>query len=168
MLFSVWGRESRSRLEYDYDQGLVYAWYRSETFLLGRTGVGEDRLRMPTGQPLDDAVTVTLNYAEGLLERDPQGGYRTLVVRRKAPEPDGPDGARGSSYRAEVLPLRITVSRDREHGRAMCLLDLTAFSSWARNSDPAWVVCGASRWSESIEASLILGSRIGIRFQTTP
>jgi hypothetical protein len=53
-------------------------------------------------------------------------------------------------------------------GRATALLDMTRFSSWAREDEPARIVFGADRRPESITASLILGTSLTIRIAPAP
>ena len=89
--FSVRGRESRTHISYDYDRKLIHYRQTSQTFFLGRERLAEDFLGVPVGQPLDDVVSATLNYAEGQLDRDGQGAYWTFVVRRRRSEREGPD-----------------------------------------------------------------------------
>ena len=163
--FSVRGRESRTRVSYDYDRRLVHYRHTSQTFFLGRQRIGEDDLEIPPGRTLDDVVSASLNHAEGLLERDGLQGYRTFVVRRKRSEREGPDDVEPGRYRAEIVPLRFTVIRDKETDRDVSLVDLTGFSSWARASHPARVTFGPDRRPDSIEASLILGTRFAITLQ---
>ena len=167
LFFSVRGRESRTHVSYDYDHGVVHYRHASQTFLLGRRRVADDVIGIPVGQPLDDIVTATLNYAEGLLEVDGKGDFRTFVVRRARPKREGPDEIQAGAYRAEIVPLRFTVTQDRESGRPVCLLDLTRFSSWASPDNPARITFGPNRRLESIHASLMLGTTVRITFQAT-
>jgi len=165
LFFRIKGRESRTTVRYDYDQGLAHYRHRSQTFLLGRERVADDALKIPAGRPLDDIVTATLNYAEGVLPSDGQGTYETFVIRRVRPKREGPDDVQAGRYRAELVPLRFTVTEDVESGRPVCLLDLTRFSSWATTGNPARVVFGPNRRPESIHASLMLGTSVLITFQ---
>ncbi len=165
LFFRVKGRESRTRISYDYDRGLVHYRHTSQTFLLGRWRSVDDVIGIPASPPLDDLVTATLNYAEGLLEADGQGGYQTFVVRRARREREGPDEVQAGGYRAEIVPLRFTVTPDSESGRAMCFLDLTRFSSWASTSNPARITFGPARRMEAIQARLMLGTTLRITFQ---
>jgi hypothetical protein len=165
--FSIRGRESLTQIRYDYDQRIVHYYHTSETFFLGRRRVAEDAIGIPADQPLDDIVTATLNYAEGVVERDGQRAYRTFVVRRARPEQEGPDDVQAAGYKAEIVPFRFTVTQDGEGGRPLCLLDLTRFSSWARAGQPARVSFGPDRRPESIHAPLMLGTTVQIRFQPT-
>jgi hypothetical protein len=113
---------------------------------------------------VDDIVSAALNYADGLLEVDATGAYRALVVRRKRPEREGPDDVQAGVYRAEIVPLRFNVTRERDGGPEVCFLDLTRFSSWATPSNPARITFGRDRRPESIEVALILGTRVKITF----
>lgn len=166
LFFSVRGRESRTQISYDYDQGLVHYRHASQTFLLGRRRVAEDVIRIPAGQPLDDVVTATVNYAKDLLEGDGQGAYRTLVVRRARPPREGPDEVQAGGYRAEIVPLRFTVTQGQGSGRAVCLLDLTRFSSWASARNPAQITFGPDGRPDSIRVSLMLGTSFRVTFQS--
>ena len=164
VISSVRGRESRTHIGYDHEHGLVHYRHASETFLLGRRRVAEDTIGMPVGQPLDDIVTATLNFAEGLLEPDAQGGYRAFVVRRARREGEGPDDVQTGGYRAEIVPARFTVAQEGESGRPVALLDLTPFSSWARPSQPVRITVGPSRRPESLQVSLIFGTTVRVKF----
>lgn len=166
LFFTLKGRESRTHIGYDYDRGLVHYHHASRTFLLGRRRVADDVIRLPAGQPVDDIVTATLNFAQNLLEVDGQGGYRTFVVRRARPEREGPDEVQARGYRAEIVPLRFTVVSDKESDRPVALLDLTRFSSWASPSDPARVTFAPNRRLETIQARLMLGTTVRIKFYT--
>ena len=53
-------------------------------------------------------------------------------------------------------------------GRATAALDLTRFSSWAREDEPARIVFGADRRPETITATLILGTSLAIRIEPAP
>lgn len=162
--FSVKGRESRTQITYDYTRRVIDYHHRSQTFLLGRWRVSDDVIRIPAGQALDDAVTVFLNYAEGVLEEEERSSYRTFVVRRARAEREDPDDVQAGGYRADIAPLRVKVLQDPEGGRPMWLLDLTRFSSWAMARHPVRVVFGPSRRPEAISVSLVLGSSIHIGF----
>src|SRR5438046_1452742 len=68
-------------------------------------------------------------------------------------------------HRAEIVPLAMKVASEPETGKAAASLDLTRFSSWAKERQPARVIFGPDRRPESITASLILGTSITIRFR---
>ena len=70
-------------------------------------------------------------------------------------------------YRAELVPFELRVTTEAG-GRATALLDMTRFSSWAREDEPARIVFGADRRPESITASLILGTSLTIRIAPAP
>src|SRR5215813_6077237 len=94
----------------------------------------------------------------------PDGSYQTHVVRRQRPEKEGPDDV-SQAYRAEIVPLAMKVASEPETGKAAASLDLTRFSSWAKERQPARVVFGSDRRPETITASLILGTSITIRLR---
>ncbi|MFQ5899266.1 MAG: hypothetical protein ACE5JN_13625, partial [Candidatus Methylomirabilia bacterium] len=163
--FNARGRESRTHITYDYDRGLVHYRHASQSFLLGRWRVGEDVIGIPAGQPLDDLVTVILNYAEGQLEADGPGAYRTSVVRRASAEGEELDDVQAKGYGADIVPLRLTVTQDPEAGQPVCLLDITRFSSWAMASHPARITFGPNRRPEAVHVSLRLGTTAEIAFE---
>lgn len=167
LYFNVRGRESRTHISYDYTHGLVHYRHASQTFLLGRRRASEAVLELPSGRPLDDVVTTALNYARNLLQVDEQGAYRTFLVRRARPEREGPDDAQAGGYRAEIVPLRFTVVSEQDSGRPVALLDLTRFSSWARVGSPARITFRPDRRLESIQARLMLGTTVAVRFHET-
>jgi hypothetical protein len=160
----VAGREARTVVEYDYDRARVHYVYRGETFFLRRVRLADDVVEIPEGLHLDDALTATLNYADGQWLPEPDGFYRTHVVRRRRPENEGPDDVQ-QAYRAEIVPVALQVQADPETSRPTALLDLTPFSSWARRGRPARVVFGPGRRPESIHAWLMLGTTVQIRLQ---
>ena len=165
--FDVAGREVRSDLTYDYEGRTAHYQYRGETFLLRRIRAADDVLTIPPGLHLDDAFSATLNYAEDLWPRDPDGTYRTHVVRRRRPETEGPDDVQ-RHYRAEIVPFELRVAPDPETGKPAAHFDLTRFSSWARESRPGRILFGADRRPERIVASLALGSSVTIRIKNAP
>ena len=164
-LFVVHGRESRVELAFDYGRRAVEYHSRSETFFLRRLRVADDVLPLPEGIHVDDVVSATLNYAEGLWPREPDGTLLTHVVRRHKPAGEGPDDV-ARRYRAELVPFVLKVVPDAETGRTTALFDLTRFSSWAREDRPARIVFGPHRRPESISSSLILGTSVAIRIAT--
>jgi len=163
--FDVRGRQSRTKVAYDWRNRQIQYSARGETFFLRRLRVVDDVLSLADGTHVDDVMSATLNYAEGRWPLDPDGGYRTLVVRRRRADDEGPDDV-AKSYRAEVVPFDLKAAPDTS-GKPTALFDLTRFSSWARPSHPARIVFGASRRPELITTSMILGTSVTIRF-TTP
>ena len=90
----------------------------------------------------------------------------TRVVRRQRIPGERPDDAE-RRYRAELVPFELRVASEA-NGRATALLDMTRFSSWAREEEPARIVFGADRRPESITATLILGTSLAIKFGPAP
>ena len=164
--FAVYGRESRLEITYDYAQRLIQYRGRSETFLLRRLRMTDDTLAMPAGGHVDDVVSATLNYAEGRWPVEADGRLVTRVVRRQRLPGEKPDDAE-RRYRAELVPFELRVASESS-GRATALLDMTRFSSWAREEEPARIVFGADRRPESITATLILGTSLTIKFVPAP
>lgn len=167
-LFVVHGRESRSEVAYDYARRTIAYRSRSETFFLRRLRVADDVLPMPDALPVDDVISATLNYAES--RWPPQADGATLVthvVRRRRGAREGTDDAE-PAYRAELVPFTLRVTSDPETGKPAALFDLTRFSSWAREAEPARIVFGADRRPELITASLILGTSVTIRIGGGP
>jgi hypothetical protein len=162
--FRVRGRESRVTIDYDYDRSRVEYHHVSHTFLLGRRRTGDDVLTLTPGLKIDDLATAYLNYAEGKMEIDPQGFHLTHIIRRARVEAEGVDEVKPGGYRAQIVPLRFKVEHDPAFGQPVALVDLTRFSSWASSARPARVLLGSGRRIESIEAHLILGSRVLVVF----
>jgi hypothetical protein len=164
--FVVYGRESRLDIGYDYDRRLVQYRGRSETFLLRRIRVTDDTVPIPAGVHVDDVVSATLNYSEGRWPPEADGTLVTRVVRRQRRRGESPDDAL-PGYRAELVPFALRVGTDTS-GRATAALDLTRFSSWAREDEPARIVFGPGRRPETITATLILGTSLTIRIEPGP
>jgi hypothetical protein len=164
--FVVYGRESRLEIVYDYARGLIQYRGRAETFLLRRLRVTDDAVSLPVGVHVDDVVSATLNYAERRWPPESDGRLVSRVVRRQRIPGERPDEA-DRRYRAELVPFELRVEPEAG-GRASALLDLTRFSSWAREDEPARIVFGADRRPEAITASLILGTSLAIRFGAPP
>ena len=160
--FLVAGRESRLEIGYDHDRRRIDFKSRAETFILRRLRVVDDVLAMPDGTPVDDIVTAALNYADGSWRPRRDGAFETLVARRRRARNEGTDDAEGS-YRAELVPFVLTVKSDPAGGRAVAVIDLSRFSSWARVNEPTRVVFDPDRRPETITSSLILGTTIAIR-----
>lgn len=163
--FLVYGRESRSDVLYDWDRRRIEYRNRSETFFTRRLRVTDDVLAIAGGTHVDDVVSATLNYADGQWPPEPDGSLRTYVVRRHRPTGEGPDDVQ-RHYRAELVPFVLRVTTDPATGRPTALFDLTRFSSWARETEPARIVFGAHRRPESITSSLMLGTSVAIRIDS--
>jgi hypothetical protein len=162
--FKVRGRLSRTEIDYDHARRIIEYRARGETFFLRRLRVVEDVVTVPEGTHVDDAVSATLNYADGLWPaRD--GTLQTFVVRRRRTEDEGPDDV-AAGYRAELAPLEARLTPDTGSGKSSAAFDLSPFSSWIRPSSPARIVFGADRRPELITTSMILGSSIKIRLAT--
>jgi hypothetical protein len=141
--FVVYGRESRLEIIYDYERRLIRYRGRSETFLLRRIRVTDDTLPLPVGTHVDDVVSATLNHSEDRWPPEANGALVTRVVRRQRGQREGPDDVDGR-YRAELVPFELRVGPGAG-GRPTALMDLTRFSSWAREDEPARIVFGADR-----------------------
>ena len=163
--FQVAGRETRSQTLYDYERRTVEYHFKGETFLLRRLRVADAALTIPPDTHVDDAITAILNYADARWPQQADGGYHTHIVRRQRPDTEGPDEV-ATTYRAELAPLVLKVAPDPDTGKSVASLDLTRFSSWAKERKPARVVFGPDRRPESIAASLILGTSITIRIRS--
>jgi len=159
--FSVRGRLSLTEIDYDYPRRSITYRARAETFFLRRLRIVEDVVPIPSGLHVDDVVSATLNYADGLW-RPRDGALRTFVVRRRHSPDEGPDDV-SSSYRAELTPLEAKLRTDAANGKSSALFDLSPFSSWMRPSRPAEIIFGTNRRPELITSSMILGSSVTIR-----
>jgi hypothetical protein len=160
--FDVRGRQSRTEVSYDWSNRRIHYQARGETFFSRRQRVVDDVVLLPDGTHIDDVISATLNYADGRWTAQRDGIHRTLVVRRRRSENEGPDDV-ASSYRAEIVPLELKAVQDRS-GKPTALFDLSRFSSWAKPSEPARIVFTATRRPELITSSMILGTSVTIRF----
>jgi hypothetical protein len=160
---TIRGRESQLDLLYDHDRGTVEYHSFMHTFFLGRRRQVDDTLKFSKDRRVDDLLSAELNFVANVLEQDPDGTYRTVIVRRSRPENEGPDEVAASGYRAELVPLRFQVTPDGGTGRLSSLIDITSFSSWARSNQPAHVTFAADRHLESIQTKLILGTTFKAR-----
>ena len=160
--FQVRGRDSRTQISYDYDRRLVEYHARGETFFLRRLRVVDDVVTLPPGIAVDDAISALLNYREGLWTPRHDGRLHTHVVRRRRAENEGPDDV-AQSYRAEVIPLELKIEPDPQTRQPAALLDLSRFSSWAREDRPARIVFDGDRRPALITGSMILGTSVTIR-----
>jgi hypothetical protein len=163
---TVRGREGTLSLLYDYDRGTVEYHSVGHTFFLGRRRQVDDTLKLPAGQRVDDLLSAELNLAANKLEQEPDGTYRTLIVRRSRAENEGPDDVSPSGYRAELVPLRFRLTPDAVTGRLNALIDITGFSSWARRNEPARVTFTSDRRLETVQSKLILGTTLKVRVKT--
>jgi hypothetical protein len=162
--FVVYGRESRLEITYDYARRVIQYRGRSETFLLRRVRMTDDAVAVPAGVHVDDVVSATLNYAESRWLPEADGRLVTQVVRRQRVPGERPDDL-ARRYRAELVPFALRIRPDAG-GRATAALDLTRFSSWAREDEPARIVFGSNRRPETITATLVLGTSLTIRLDT--
>jgi hypothetical protein len=165
--FVVYGRESRLEIAYDYDRRLIQYRGRSETFLMRRLRITDDTVQIPAGVHVDDVVSATLNYSESRWPPEADGSLATRVVRRQRRRGETPDDTE-QRYRAELVPFTLRVGTDAGSVRTTAALDLTRFSSWAREDEPARIVFGPDRRPETITATLILGTSLAIRIEPGP
>jgi hypothetical protein len=162
----VHGRESRLEIVYDHDRRVAEYRGRSETFLLRRRRVVDDVVALPAGVHVDDVVSASLNYAEGRWPPEPDGTLVTRVVRRRRPPREQPDDVQ-RTYRAEVVPFTLRVATE-DGGRSAATFDMTRFTSWAREEEPARIVFGQNRRPERITATLMLGTSVAIHLGPAP
>lgn len=160
--FDVRGRQTRTAVTYDWRMRRIEYHARGETFFLRRQRVVDDVLTVANGTHVDDVMSATLNYADGRWREESDGTFRSLVVRRRLEENEGPDDV-AVSYRAEIVALELKAAPEAS-GKATALFDLSRFSSWAKPSQPARIVFGQSRRPELITTSMILGTSVTIRF----
>ena len=160
--FQVHGRESSTRIAYDYGRRSVEYHARGETFFLRKVRVVDDVVAMPDGAIIDDAISASLNYRDGHWKAGPDGNLLSHVVRRRRSAGEGPDDV-ASSYRAEIVPLELKIAPDPETHKPSALLDLSRFSSWARENRPARIVFDDERRPALITGSMILGTSVTIR-----
>lgn len=162
--FQVAGRESRSDITYDWERRIIDYHFKGETFLLRRLRIADDRVVVPEALHVDDVISAVLNYADGIWPPEPDGSFRTHVVRRLRPEKEGPDEVQ-RYYRAEIVPFVLKVTPDRETGKPTALIDLSRFSSWAREGRPARIIFAGNRRPEAIMAPMVLGTSVTIHLK---
>jgi hypothetical protein len=158
----VHGRESWTRIAYDYSHRSVEYHARGETFFLRRVRVVDDVVAMPDGAIVDDGISASLNYRDGYWKARPDGNLVSHVVRRRRSAGEGPDDV-ASSYRAEIIPLELKIAPDPDTHKPTALLDLSRFSSWARENRPARIVFDDERRPTLITGSMMLGTSVTIR-----
>jgi hypothetical protein len=147
---------------YDYKRRLAEYHARGETFLMRRLRVVDDVVALPVGATIDDAISASLNFRDGYWTPRADGRLQTNVVRRRRSENEGPDEV-AQTYRAELVPLELKIEPQPETGKPSALLDLSRFSSWARESRPARIVFDDERRPALITGSMILGTSVTIR-----
>jgi hypothetical protein len=160
--FEVRGRESRVNVTYDYGRRLVEYRARGETFLMRRLRVVDDVVPLPVGMSVDDAVSALLNFRDGRWMPGADGRLQTHVVRRRRSDNEGSDDVVGT-YRAELVPLDLRVEPESETRKPSALIDLSRFSSWAREERPARIVFDDERRPTLITGTMILGTSVTIR-----
>jgi hypothetical protein len=160
--FQVRGRESRTQVIYDYERHVIEYHARGETFFMRRLRVVDDMVPLPAGVVVDDAISALLSYRDGSWVPRPDGRLQTHVVRRRRAENEGPDDV-AQAYRAELIPLELKIESDPETRKPAALLDLSRFSSWARENRPARIVFDGERRPALITGSMILGTSLTIR-----
>src|SRR2546429_958007 len=163
--FSVKGRESRADITYDYAARKIDYHFKGETFFLRRLRVVDDVVPMPEGVHIDDAISATLNYADKLWPSQADGKLVTHVIRRKLASNEGPDDVQ-ARYQAELVPFTLNVGLDAETRKPIGRFDLTRFSSWAKQNQPAQITFGVDRRPEHMSLPMMLGTSVQIRLKT--
>src|SRR6266545_1076778 len=69
-------------------------------------------------------------------------------------------------YRAELIPFELKVAVDAETRKLIAQIDLTRFSSWAKQDQPALITFGPDRRPEHLSLPMILGTSVQIRLKT--
>jgi hypothetical protein len=160
--FEVRGRESSTRIQYDYEGGSIEYHARAETFFRRRLRTVDDVLGIPQSTRVDDVMSAILNFEDGRWPPGNDGVLRTFVVRRRRADNEGPDEVE-KTYRGELAPFELRVGPDPASGKPTALFDLTRFSSWARRDQPARIVFDHNRRPELITTAMILGTSVTIR-----
>jgi hypothetical protein len=164
--FDIRGRLSQSEMAYDWDRREISYHARAETFFLRRVRTVDDIVTVPEDVHVDDVISATLNFADGRWPANGAGLHRTVVVRRRRTEDEGPDDI-APLYRAELVPLELR-SISNSSKETTVLFDLSRFSSWATQSEPARMVFSSNRRPELIFAPMILGTSVTVRFSGAP
>lgn len=163
--FSVKGRESRSDITYDYARRSIAYHFKGETFFLRRLRVADDVLAVPEGLYVDDTISATLNYTDQLWSPQADGSFLTRVVRRTKPENEGADDVQ-QHYKAELVPFTLKVALDAATGKSTAHIDLTRFSSWAKQGQPGRITFDAGRRLENMSLPMMLGTSVQVRIAT--
>lgn len=125
--------------------------------------IAHDVLSISESMRVDDAVSAMLNYREGRWPPQPDGSFRTNVVRRKRQENERPDDVQ-DAYRAELAPFSLRVAVDPRSGERTARFDLSRFSSWAKPEHPATITFGADGNPERMTMEMILGTSVRMGF----
>jgi hypothetical protein len=160
--FVVHGRESWVDVTFDHERRQIAYKSRSETFVLRRVRQVDDLVAVPEGVVVDDVISASLNYAEGRWPPGPDGALVTHVVRRRRGRREASDEVE-AAYRAELVPFELRVGPDPAPGRTSAVFDLTRFSSWALEGEPARIAFGRDRRPEELAATLMLGTSLAVR-----
>jgi hypothetical protein len=160
--FAVYGRESSVDVAWDYERRTVAYRSRSETFFLRRVREVDDVIPIPEGALVDDVASATLNFADRRWVPDSSGALTTYIVRRRRGRREASDEVE-TVYRAELVPFVLRVGPDLDSGRPAATIDLTRFSSWALEGEPARITFGTDRRPETLTASLMLGTSVAVR-----
>ena len=163
--FSVKGRESRAEITYDYAARQIDYHFKGETFFLRRLRIVDDAVAMPEGLLVDDAISAILNYADQFWRPQANGDLVTHIVRRKTASNESPDDVQ-ARYRAELAPLTLKVAVDAETGKPIARFDLTRFSSWAKQNQPALITFGGDRRPQHLNLPMILGTSVQVNLRT--
>ena len=163
--FSVKGRESRSDITYDYARRSVAYHFKGETFFLRKLRVADDVVPIPEGMYIDDTLSATLNYTDQLWVPQADGTYLTRIVRRKKPENEGADDVQ-QHYKAELVPFTLKVVPDASTGKTTAHIDLTRFSSWAKQDQPGKITFDTTRRLENMSLPMMLGTSVQVRIAT--
>jgi len=152
-------------ITYDYAARKIDYHFKGETFFLRRLRLVDDVVPMPDGFLIDDAISATLNYADQLWRPQADGDLVTHIVRRKIASNEGPDDVQ-ARYRAELAPLTLKVAVDAATLKPIARFDLTRFSSWAKQNQPALITFGGDRRPEHLNLPMILGTSVQISLKT--
>jgi hypothetical protein len=160
-------RDNTSTTTYDYTRQRAEIHAVTHTLLLGRRREVDAVLAIPPGRHVDDLISAELNFADGSLDREPDGTYHTWVVRRARADNEEPDDVSPNGYRAELVPLRFRPSPDPATGDLVALIDITRLSSWAHPDRPARVTFARDRQLSSVQSVLLYGTTFSVRVTGT-
>src|SRR5204862_13849 len=106
-----------------------------------------------------------LNYTDQLWVPQADGTYLTRIVRRKRPENEGADDVQ-QHYKAELAPFTLKVVPDASTGKTTAHIDLTRFSSWAKQDQPGKITFDTARRLENMSLPMMLGTSVQVRIAT--
>src|SRR5438876_1232377 len=93
-------------------------------------------------------------------------GTMTETVDRGAGQYEGADDVQQQHYKAELVPFTLKVVPDASTGKTTAHIDLTRFSSWAKQGQPGKITFDTARRLENMSLPMMLGTSVQVRIAT--